>query len=76
MTSSSNIGMRINQSSIPIFDGENYNYWSINIKTLFFSQEIWDLVENGYEESSTPTNQQRKQMKDYKRKDTKAFFFI
>ena len=68
MASSSNMGMSINQPSIPIFDGENYDYWSIKMKILFILQEIWDLMESGYEEPSTPTNQQREQMKTTKRR--------
>lgn len=68
--------MSINQPSISIFDGENYDYQSIKIKTTFISQEIWDLVESGYEEPHTPTNQKREQIKDYKKKDAKAPFFI
>jgi hypothetical protein len=43
------------QPQIPIFKGENYGFWSIKMKTLFLSQELWDLVENGYTE---PTNAQ------------------
>ena len=38
------------QTLIPIFEGENYEYWSIQMKTLFISQDLWDLVESGYEE--------------------------
>jgi len=38
------------QPLIPIFNGEKYEYWSIKMKTLFKSQDLWDLVENGYPE--------------------------
>ncbi|KAK5775200.1 hypothetical protein PVK06_043069 [Gossypium arboreum] len=35
---------------IPIFKGEKYHLWSLKMKTMFKSQELWDLVEHGYEE--------------------------
>ena len=35
---------------IPIFDGDKYEFWNINMKTLFESKELWDLVEKGYAE--------------------------
>lgn len=40
------------QPQIPIFNGKNYDYWSIRMKTLFSSQDVWDLVENGFPELS------------------------
>jgi hypothetical protein len=36
------------------FDGKNYDVWCINMKTIFFSQELWELIENGFPE---PTDQ-------------------
>jgi len=35
-------------SMVPIFEGEAYEFWSIQMKTLYISQDLWDLVENGY----------------------------
>ncbi|RZB47158.1 hypothetical protein D0Y65_050978 [Glycine soja] len=37
-----------NQTSVPIFNGEAYDYWSIQMQTLFISQDLWDVIENGY----------------------------
>ena len=34
--------------SVLIFKGDNYKFWNIKMKTLFKSQKLWDLVENGY----------------------------
>ncbi|KAJ0047654.1 hypothetical protein Pint_15564 [Pistacia integerrima] len=34
------------QPLIPIFTGKCYEYWSIRMKTLLTSQDLWDLVEN------------------------------
>jgi len=70
------------QPQIPIFNGKNYDYWSIRMKTLFCSQDVWDLVENGFPE---PADQQAYQalsqaekdlLKENKKKDSKALFFI
>ena len=36
------------QPLIPIFKGEGYEFWSIRMKTLLKSQDLWDLVEQGY----------------------------
>ena len=41
-------------SLIPIFDGENYDYWCVQMRTLFISQNLWDIVQNGYEEPASP----------------------
>lgn len=38
----------VSQPSLPIFKGENYEFWSTKMKTLFKSQDLWDLAENGY----------------------------
>ena len=38
----------LTQPQIPQFNGKNYEYWSIKMKTLFCSQELRDLVENGF----------------------------
>jgi len=39
-------------SQIPIFDGEHYEYWSSQMETIFLSQDLWDVVEQGYEVES------------------------
>jgi hypothetical protein len=33
---------------IPILKGENYGFWSIEMKTFFLLKEVSDLLENGY----------------------------
>ena len=41
------------------------------MKTLFRSQELWDLVENGYADPDDETR-----LRENKKKDSKALFFI
>ncbi|KAI5337863.1 hypothetical protein L3X38_017134 [Prunus dulcis] len=31
----------------PIFNGDNYEFWNIRMRTIFKSHGIWDLVEKG-----------------------------
>lgn len=33
----------------PIFNGENYDFWSIRMKTIFKSHGLWDLVIKGFD---------------------------
>lgn len=33
----------------PIFNGANYEFWSIRMKTIFKSHNFWSFVENGYQ---------------------------
>ncbi|KAK3001640.1 hypothetical protein RJ639_021269 [Escallonia herrerae] len=37
--------MSATQPLIPIFKGEGYEFWSIRMRTLLKSQDLWDLVE-------------------------------
>ncbi|CAN6723497.1 unnamed protein product [Malus baccata var. baccata] len=37
----------------PIFKGDNYEFWSIKMKTIFKSHGLWDLVEKGFERSDS-----------------------
>ena len=60
------------QPLIPIFNGEKYEFWSVKMKTLFKSQDLWDLVENGFVNDAA--DEQR--TKENKKKDSKALFFI
>ena len=60
------------QPLILVFNGEKYEFWSIKMKTLFKSQDLWDLIENGYSE---PDDDEAR-LKENKKKDSKALFFI
>jgi hypothetical protein len=64
MASTSN---NVNWSNVqvPIFSGENYDFWSIKMKTLFVSIYLWEMVESGYEipeSTSSLTNAKRKRI--------------
>jgi len=49
------------------------------MKVLYGSQELWDIVERGYtevENQSELTNQQLVELRENRKKDKKALFFI
>ncbi|KAL4312227.1 hypothetical protein GQ457_01G011000 [Hibiscus cannabinus] len=46
------LGVNISQPAIPVFQGNNCGVWSTKIKTLFISQDLWELVEKGYSEEA------------------------
>ena len=42
--------MIIGNAQLPQFNGKNYDYWAITMRALFASQDLWELVEDGFEE--------------------------
>lgn len=58
------------QSMIPVFKGENFDFWRIKMRTLFKSQELWEVVEDGYSEIDDEAK-----LRENRNKDAKAFFF-
>ncbi|XP_077246125.1 uncharacterized protein LOC143885992 [Tasmannia lanceolata] len=67
------------QPQLPRFNGKNYNQWSIQMKVFFGSQDLWDIVETGVEEpedQAALTPQQLNELKDNRKQDKKALFFI
>jgi len=67
---------------IPQFNGRNSDYWAITMKALFSSQDIWDLVENGFQEPADAaaynalSQQEEDVLRDNRKKDSKALFYI
>ncbi|XP_078149674.1 uncharacterized protein LOC144544991 [Carex rostrata] len=61
--------VNVTQPTIPLFKGENYEFWSIKMKTLFKSHGLWDLVETG-----VPT--EGPNLQENQRKDARALFFM
>lgn len=46
-SSSTNSSQPYTQTRVPIFNGEMYEFWSIRMLTLFDSQDLLDIVEQG-----------------------------
>ncbi|XP_020423037.1 uncharacterized protein LOC109950016 [Prunus persica] len=47
------VGSRGGELRAPIFNGENYEFWSIRMKTIFKSHGLWELVEKGIKSSDS-----------------------
>ncbi|XP_070664442.1 uncharacterized protein [Malus domestica] len=66
-------------SLIPRFGGDNYDYWSNNMKVLLKALELWNIVETGYEETDNEaalTQAQMNTLRENRKKDSKALFHI
>ncbi|XP_077237192.1 uncharacterized protein LOC143878863 [Tasmannia lanceolata] len=65
------------QPQLPRFNSKNYNQWSIQMKVLYGSQDLWDIVETGVEDpedQAALTPQQLNELKENRKKDKKALF--
>ena len=75
-TSSANIlNVPVHQLSVPVFDGENYDFWCVKMKTIFLSLDLWDLVANGFvepESTTTLSGDESRLLKEKKQKDALA----
>ncbi|CAL2276375.1 unnamed protein product [Prunus armeniaca] len=64
---------------VPIFNGENFNFWQIKMKTIFRSHELWEMVENGYKipvKEEALTEAEKKLLREYAVKDARALGII
>ncbi|MCY6524883.1 DUF4219 domain-containing protein, partial [Actinobacillus pleuropneumoniae] len=65
-------------TQLPQFNGKNYDYWSITMRALFASQDLWEIVEDGFEEPTDEnefnalTQGERDLLKSNRKKDSKA----
>ncbi|KAL3729300.1 hypothetical protein ACJRO7_026409 [Eucalyptus globulus] len=57
---------------IPIFYGNNYDFWSIKMTTFLMAQDLWDIVEKGCEAPPEGASVSKDQLQ----KDAKALYFI
>ena len=70
------------QLQLPKLNGRNFNNWSVQMKVLFKSQDLWNLVENGYtevanaEEFDALRREEKESLVESRKKDQKALFAI
>ena len=67
------------QTPVPMLNGDNYGIWSVKMKTLLFSQDLWDIVHKGYTTYATGhtlTNVEKVQLKEDQKQDARALFLI
>ncbi|KAA8520099.1 hypothetical protein F0562_014355 [Nyssa sinensis] len=75
MASTSNSILSVQQQYIPLFDGKNYDFWFVKMKTILLSLDLWELVEKGYVEpnsSTTLAGAQQSQLKMQQQKNASA----
>ena len=68
------------QPQIPKLIKENYESWQSQMKVLFGSQELWELITDEYveptSEQDTYNVEQKNLFKDQKKKDKKTLFLL
>ncbi|XP_039145506.1 uncharacterized protein LOC120282720 [Dioscorea cayenensis subsp. rotundata] len=65
-------GMNVSQPGVPIFTGEAYDHWSILMRPLFKSQEVWEIVEDGFDDK----DEIEARLRENRKKDSKALILI
>ncbi|CAN6570976.1 unnamed protein product [Malus baccata var. baccata] len=64
----------------PVFNGDNFDFWQIRMKTIFRSHELWDIVEKGFDTQAKKDEEltvaESKILKEYIVKDAKALGII
>lgn len=64
-------------TNLPVIDGKNWNRWMIQIHVLFDTQDILDLINDGYATvSADATEAQRNMHREMRKKDQKSLFYI
>lgn len=62
---------------LPMFDGKNWNRWSIQMRVLFGAQDVVELVNDGVTAlAENATEAQRNAHRERKKKDQRALFYI
>ncbi|XP_073223464.1 uncharacterized protein [Cicer arietinum] len=64
-------------SNFPIIDGKNWKRWSVSMRSLLGVQEVFEIVQDGYEQLvANPIERQQTTFKDCKKRNCKALFYI
>nr|KYP75573.1 hypothetical protein KK1_019764 [Cajanus cajan] len=71
----------VNFSSVPlpVFTGENFDFWKLKLKTYFISQKLRDIVQSGYtkpDNTITLSKEEKKMLEDCEQKDAQALFVL
>ena len=62
---------------LPMLTKLNYDNWSIKMKALLGAQDVWEIVENGFQEAEAGADQaQRDALKETRKKDKKALYIL
>ena len=64
---------------VPQLTKDDFEKWCIQMKALLGSLDAWEIVEKGYtelEDEATLTQVQKNSLREKKKKDKKALFYI
>lgn len=69
------------QPQVPQLSKDQYEDWCIKMKALFGSQDLWEIVNDGFENPSDETKaaltkEKEDELKENLNKDQRALFFI
>lgn len=70
------------QPQFPRLGKDNYEKWSVQMRVLLASQDLWDLIEKGYEEPNSQEDEdklsenQKNALKGCRKRDKKALFLL
>eukprot|EP00253_Pinus_taeda_P009497 PITA_09497 len=79
---STSTSMGMFNPQFPQFNGKNYDYWAITMRALFSCQDLWELVQDGFEEPldenelNRLTQAEKDLLKSNRKKDSKALVFL
>ena len=59
-------------SSPPIFDGDNYDLWTVRMESYLEALDLWETVEEDYEVLALPNNPTMAQLKYHKERKTRT----
>ncbi|KAI5390163.1 hypothetical protein KIW84_075473 [Lathyrus oleraceus] len=69
MASTSNSSTVYSNVKVPLFEGENYDFWAVKMDTLFTSLDVLEFVRNGYEEPApTEAEESSQRLEELKKK--------
>ncbi|KAI5405505.1 hypothetical protein KIW84_052333 [Lathyrus oleraceus] len=69
MASTSNCFTVCSNVKVPLFEGENYDFWAVKMETLFTSLDVLEFVQNGYDEPApTEAEESSQRLEELKKK--------
>lgn len=70
MASISNSSTIYSNVKVPLFEGENYDFWTVKMETLFTSLDVLEFIQNGYEEPApTEAEESSQRLEELKKKN-------
>ena len=72
------MGTLSNSFPVPKLTDINYENWSIHMRVLLKSHDVWEVVEEGYDGNDVPgsSEAQQKAIRELRRKDNQALLLM